>query len=107
LGKKFAERRGQDNSLYNFLVKQWLYIYKHSDFNDQQMQALNNIVALTQTKPKKFESERKFLGRVMRPEDANSDFAKLALHNKEDQSGGTDAGTPVSHKKRSELDTQK
>src|SRR5262249_105847 len=61
LGRKFAERKGQDNALFNFLVKQWLFVYKKSDFSDQQMQALNNIVALTESKPKKFESERKFL----------------------------------------------
>jgi hypothetical protein len=104
LGRKFEERRGQDNALFNFLVKQWLFIYKRSDFPDQQQQALSQIAALTETKPKRFESEKKFLGRVLRPEDANSAFAKLALHT-DDQSAGTDTGHPVAHKKRSELDT--
>jgi hypothetical protein len=98
LGKKFETRK--DNALFNFLVKQWLYIYKHSDFSDQQMQALNNIAALTQTKPKKFESEKKFLVRVLRPEDQAYTPQKVALTDAE--MGKTKAGA---NKKKSELDS--
>lgn len=83
LGKKYAESQGKNDSLYNFLVKQWLFIYKRSDFSDQQMQALNNIAALTKTKPKKFESEKKFLGRVLRPEAQAYAPQKLALQDKD------------------------
>ena len=65
---KYREKQGNDPVLYNFLVKQWLFIYRRSDFRDQQGQALSELVAITGTKPKRFESEKDFLLRVMKPE---------------------------------------
>jgi hypothetical protein len=101
LGKKLEERKGNDNALFNFLVKQWLFIYKHSDFSDQQMQSLNNIAALTKTKPKRFESEKKFLGRVLRPQDQSYAPQKVALQEPET----TSKSNIKVNKKKSELDT--
>jgi hypothetical protein len=103
LGKKLAERDGKDNALFNFVVKQWLFVYKHTEFADQQVQALSNLYALTKEKPKKFESERKYLYRVLKPEEEQGAPPKVALqdHSSENKS---ESGDITASKKRSALD---
>jgi hypothetical protein len=77
LEKKLAKEKGNDPVLFNFVVKQWLFMYKQSEFIDQKVFALSHINNLTGTAPKRFENEKKFLTRVLRPELA--DKPKVAL----------------------------
>ena len=65
-----------DREIFNFLVKQWFFVYKKSEFLDQKFSALNHIIDLTGTRPKHFESPQKFLARVLLPEDGS---VKVAL----------------------------
>ncbi len=77
LEKKLAMKNDKkDPRLFNFTVKQWLFVYNKAEYYDQKMLGLNNIVSLTGTKPKRWESNAKFLARVMRDE---SGKPKIAL----------------------------
>jgi len=82
LEKKLMGQKRKDPALYNFLIKQYLYIYRKAEFIDQTMQARAELVHLTGTAPKMFERSEKFLGRVLIPEDGS---AKVALGNKKPQ----------------------
>lgn len=79
LEKKLIKQKERDPALYNFVVKQWLFIAKKADFLDQSMQGMSHLMALTGTRPKKFESTTKFLARVLIPEDGST---KVALGKK-------------------------
>ncbi|HIA53869.1 MAG TPA: hypothetical protein EYN91_17555 [Candidatus Melainabacteria bacterium] len=70
LEKKLLKQRKRDPKLYNFIVKQWLYVGKKAEFADQQMIGINHLMSLTGTRPGRWEKEAKFLGRVLVPEDA-------------------------------------
>jgi hypothetical protein len=87
LEKKISKQKEKDPKLFNFLVKQWLYVYKTADFYDQTMQGLSHLTSLTGTQPKRFENEKKFLARVLLPEDGS---VKVALK----------AAEPASKKKK-------
>jgi len=75
LEKKLLKQEEKDPILYNFLVKQWLFVYKKSEFADQAMQGLQHLTSLTGTQPKRFESIPKFLVRVLLPEDGSTKVA--------------------------------
>lgn len=79
LEKKLMTAKEKDPKLFNFVVKQWLYIFRKAEFIDQTMQARQHLVHLTGTAPKQWEKSAKFLGRVLVPEDGS---AKLALTKK-------------------------
>ncbi len=79
LEQKLMKQKKKDPVLFNFLVKQWFFIYKKAEFPDQTLQARAHIVHMTGTAPKGFEREKKFLERVMIPEDGS---AKVALDKK-------------------------
>lgn len=68
MAQKSKER---DPRLYNFLIKQWLFVAMKSDFPDQQMQGRAHLGSLTGTAPKMFEKPHKFLARVLLPEDGS------------------------------------
>jgi hypothetical protein len=70
LEKKLVKSKKKDPALYNFLVKQWLFIFKKAEFADQAMAGKGHLYNLTGTFPKAFERERTFLARVLIPEDA-------------------------------------
>ena len=76
LEKKLIKQKEKDPSLYNFLVKQWLFVYKKSEFPDQSMQGLQHLISLTGTQPKRMEKPEKFLTRILLPEDGS---VKVAL----------------------------
>lgn len=65
------KQKERDPRLYNFLVKQWLFVYSKADFPDQKAQALTHLGTLTGTAPKMWERPHKFLARVLIPEDGS------------------------------------
>lgn len=69
LEKKLLKQKRRDPKLYNFVIKQWLYVAKKSEFADQSMQGVAHLQGLTGTAPKRWEKEKKFLSRVLIPED--------------------------------------
>ncbi len=77
LEKKMSMKKGgdQDPVLYNFLIKQYLFIYRKAEFIDQTLLAKSRLVSLTGTAPKSFEKSEKFLARVMVPEDGSLKLA--------------------------------
>ncbi len=78
LERKLMRQRERDPKLYNFLVKQWLFVAKKADFMDQSLQGMNHLAKLTGTSPSKWETAGKFLKRVLIPEDGS---VKVALGN--------------------------
>ncbi len=69
LMKQHSKKR--DPKLFNFVVKNWYFIYKKSDFHDQKAQAKNHLEKLAGTLPTRFERPGKYLGRVLIPEDGS------------------------------------
>ncbi len=67
--KQHSKKR--DPKLYNFVVKNWYFIYKKCDFHDQKAQAKNHLEKLAGTLPSRFERPGKYLGRVLIPEDGS------------------------------------
>lgn len=83
LEKKLIKQKLKDPALYNYVIKQWLFIFRQAEFIDQSMNAKAHIVHLTGTAPKAFEKSEKFLMRVMIPEDGS---ARVALTSRKDKS---------------------
>lgn len=73
LEKKLMSQKAKDRDprFYNFLVKQWLFIFDKADFPDQKMQAGGHLVSLTGSAPRMFERPHKYLARVLLPEDGS------------------------------------
>lgn len=94
LEKKISKQKPKDPKLFNFLIKQWLYVYKQAEFFDESMQGLSHLTSLTGTQPKRFENEKKFLARVLIPEDGS---VKVALK-------ATDSDSPKKKKNKKEKD---
>lgn len=95
LEKKLLTQKGKerDPRFYNFVVKQWLFIFQKADFPDQKMQAGSHLVTLTGQAPKMFERPHKYLARVLLPEDGSKPVViggektakkQVATHSKED-----------------------
>lgn len=76
LEQKLISQKERDPALFNFCVKQWLFVAKKSEFPDQAMQGRAHVYNLTGSMPKMWERERKFLSRVLLPEDGS---VKVAL----------------------------
>lgn len=72
LEKKLIRSKPRDPALYNFVIKQWLFVAKSAEFADQGMQGFNHLLKICGTVPKKWEKEKKFLARVMIPEDGSA-----------------------------------
>ncbi len=70
--KLFKQKKhDRDPKLYNYLVKQWYFIYKKCEFVDQKMQSFQHLTQLTGTAPKLLERQKKYLSRVLIPEDGS------------------------------------
>lgn len=80
LEKKLMGQKKKDPALYNFLIKQYLFVYRQAEFIDQTMIARAALVHLTGTAPKRFEKSEKFLSRVLIPEDGSG---KVAISKKQ------------------------
>jgi hypothetical protein len=72
LEKKLDGQKEKDPKLYNFLVKQWLFIYRKADFVDQTLAARAHLIGLTGSVPKTFERTATYLARVLIPEDGST-----------------------------------
>jgi hypothetical protein len=70
--KLMMEKDKKDPTLYNFIVKQWFFVYQKSEYYDQKMQGWSRVKQLTGTVPKRFEKPQKFLARVLMPEDGSA-----------------------------------
>lgn len=70
LQKKLMKQKVKDPKLYNFLVKQWMYVYKHTEYIDQTIEAKQALKDLTGTQPRPLERTVSFLKRVLVPEDS-------------------------------------
>ncbi len=84
LEKRLLKQKKRDPKLFNFCVKQWLYVAKKSEFADQSMQGMSHLQGLTGTHPGRFEKEKKFLSRVLVPEDAKVKIGSPAAKKNED-----------------------
>lgn len=71
LEKKLMGQKKKDPQLYNFLIKQWLFVARKAEFPDQSVLARSHILSLSGTFPKMLEKPEKFLGRVLIPEDGS------------------------------------
>jgi hypothetical protein len=71
LEKKLVSQKPRDPKLYNFLLKQWLFIAKKAEFIDQSLQGRAHLTHLCGTAPKAWERTDKFLARVLIPEDSS------------------------------------
>ena len=72
LEKKLMGQRPRDPRLFNFIVKQWLFVATKAEFADQAMQGRSHLATLTGSCPKLFEKPPKFLARVLLPEDGSA-----------------------------------
>jgi len=88
--------KDRDPKLFNFVVKQWLFVAKSAEFADQGQQGYNHLYKLTGAVPKRFEKERKFLERVLIPEDGS---VKVTI-GRHPGSGKEVDLEPIAHKKR-------
>lgn len=64
-------RDSRDPKLFNFIVKNWLCVAESAEFADEIMEGYNHLTKLTGSAPKKREKEKKFLQRVLFPEDGS------------------------------------
>jgi hypothetical protein len=88
LEQKLMVQKERDPALFNFVVKQWLFVAKKAEFPDQAMQGRSHLANLTGVVPKLFEKEPKFLARVLMPEDGSQQVA-LGKGGKGKQSAST------------------
>jgi len=79
LEQKLIGQKERDPALFNFCVKNWLYVAKKAEFPDQQMQGRSHLMNLTGILPGLFEKERRYLSKVLLPEDGST---KVALGKK-------------------------
>ncbi|MBI4533940.1 MAG: hypothetical protein HY711_08325 [Candidatus Melainabacteria bacterium] len=82
LEQKLIGQKERDPALFNFVVKQWLFVAKKAEFPDQSIQGRSHLINLTGVAPKLFESTQKYLSRVLLPEDGST---KVALGKKKAQ----------------------
>jgi hypothetical protein len=64
-----------DPRLFNAVVKQWVYIYKKAEFQDQKVQAQGHLQSLTGSAPTKITPIQHYLTKVLLPEDAGKQVA--------------------------------
>ncbi len=69
LEKKLDGQLKKDPKLFNYLVKQWLYVARRSEFSDQRVQGYKHLEELTGVVPKRMDSEKHYLLKVLKPEE--------------------------------------
>jgi len=79
LEKKLIGQQERDPRLFNFCVKQWLFVAKKADFPDQKLQGRQHLINMTGMAPKLWESGQRYLLKVLLPEDGST---KVALGGK-------------------------
>jgi hypothetical protein len=83
LEKKLVAQKDRDPALFNFLVKQWLFIMKKAEFADVMMQGRAHLYDLTGKVPTKFESNVKYLQSVLIPTDGSTKVALGGIGDKD------------------------
>jgi hypothetical protein len=96
LEKKLLRQKERDPKLFNFVLKQWLFVAKNAEYADQGQQGYNHLYKLAGVVPKRFEKERKYLGHVLIPEDGSVKVT-IGKHNGKGSQADTE---PIAHKKR-------
>lgn len=71
LEKKLVKQKKRDPKLYNYVLKQWTFVFKHSEFDDQKMQGRNHLINLAGRAPRWHESVNRYLSKIMIPEDGS------------------------------------
>lgn len=73
LEKKLMKQksRNRDPKLYNFCVKQWYFIWKECEFEDQKTQALKHLQVLTGKVPGRFDRRNNYLKKSLIAEDGS------------------------------------
>ncbi len=73
LEKKLLSQKVKDRDprFFNFVVKQWLFIFQKADFPDQKLQAGGHLIQMVGSAPKMWERPHKYLARVLLPEDGS------------------------------------
>jgi hypothetical protein len=71
LERKLIRQKVRDPKLYNYTLKQWLFVAKNAEFSDQGLQGYNHLYKLCGVVPKRWEKERKYLEKVLIPEDGS------------------------------------
>jgi hypothetical protein len=69
LEKKLMMQEKRDPRLFNFIVKQWLFVVKKSEFVDQSAQGRGHLMNLVGRAPRMWEKPSKYLAQVLIPED--------------------------------------
>lgn len=92
LERKLMRQRERDPKLYNFLIKQWLFVAKKADFMDQSLQGMNHLAKLTGSTPSKWETAGRYLKRVLIPEDGS---VKVAMGGKKSKPGEKPRSNPI------------
>lgn len=64
-----------DPHKFNLAVKQWLYVMRKAEFEDQRATARERLTALTGRAPRFYELPAQYLAQVLKPEPAASDQA--------------------------------
>lgn len=75
LEKKLIRQKRRDPKLYNYVIKQWTFVFKGSEFDDQKIQGRNHLINLVGRAPKWHENEKRYLNHVMIPEDGSAKVA--------------------------------
>ena len=71
LEKRLIAQTKRDPRLYNYVLKQWTFVHKHSEFDDQKMQGRNHLINLAGRAPKWHENVKRYLKNVLIPEDGS------------------------------------
>ena len=71
LEKKLISQKKRDPRLYNYVLKQWTFVFKHSEFPDQKIQGRNHLINLAGRAPRWHESVGRYLKKIMIPEDGS------------------------------------
>ncbi len=72
LEKKLQLKKERDPAIYNLLVKQWVFVVKKSQVDDQTSLGRSHLRSLTGTLPHKFETMNGFIARASMPEEQAS-----------------------------------
>jgi len=75
LEKKLRGQKNRDPKLFNFVIKQWLFVYRKSDFLDEKQLSSSHLSNLTGIAPGKYERTKAYLAKVLMPEDGSRQVA--------------------------------
>jgi tetratricopeptide (TPR) repeat protein len=75
LEKKLRGQKDRDPKLFNFVIKQWLFVYRKADFLDEKQLSSDHLVALTGIAPNRHERTKGYLAKVLMPEDGSRQVA--------------------------------